>query len=657
MTSLDFLCRHPTCTRLSVSAFSLGTIALTAGCSFADFSKTSTAEPACTDVNPIGDAGGVPVAHWTFNDTIDASTSSAWLDLQHQLELTPKGDPTDASAPSLSTVRLNGEGQSVYLDGHQYAQHVKAANDDPLFPEEFTISAWLALPPFGLDASASPLPVIWPIVSTFGNGGQCGGYQLDIRVEDPATGPELVLSYQFNQADDAGTECKSHELVEPIDNASWAWGVGRWHHVAGTYTKIGKDQATLALYWDGVRATVGSDPVIAGGFTYSDLILYLGTNGQGATSSAAKFKGYLDDFALFDHPLNDKELADFVALSSTRPGPSGCRWSTYEQWDNVANDPSSSRWASDSTATALKLDIVDKDWGAGFLSARLSPEKDLKLYSRVHLEAAIPSDEIDTNFQFSLANGDDFCTWILPANGAGTYDIDLTKPSSCTSSSCQFPMGAVQWAKISSDWKDAAKQEHLAFTVSRLDFDTEGDKVSPTNFGGAIGPKGWCWRPLAYELGAVAYWVGTPSSTSVAATLRGNAQSSSRIAADFGKKVLDLSGCNRVEISGQLAPIAGSSPYSFGLQDINGSWWDWDITSNGASYGATIINGGTSSNTPQTPQDATAYRKFFKFDIHNVNLVSIQKPWLYAGDTNIEISDIRFYDANDQPDCERLSAP
>ena len=462
-------------------------------------------------------------------------------------------------------------------------------DSDPLFPEQFTISAWLSLPASGLSAPGNALPVIWPIVLTLGGSGQCGGYQLDIRVEDPAIGPELVLSYQYEPAGDAGAPCNSHELNYPIDNPAWAWGVGRWHHAAGTYTQVGDNEATLSLYWDGVRATVGSDPVIVGQFKYADRKLYLGTNSDGATSTVTKFTGNLDDIALFDHALSDQELADFVALSSTRPGPSGCRWNTYEQWDPVANNPSSSAWAQDSTATALEVDIVDQDWGAGFLSANLTPEKDLSLYSKVHLGAAIPGDTNDKNFQFSLANGNDFCTWILPADGAGTYDIDLTRPSSCTSSSCQFPLGSVQSAKIQSDWKDAAAQQPLAFTVTRLEFDTEGDKINPSTYGGALGPKGWCWRPLAYELGALAYWVGTPSSTSVAATLSGPAQSSSRIAADFGKEVLDLSLCNRVEISGQLPTVSGPQPYSFGLQDINGSWQDWDIHAENASfYGLTL---------------------------------------------------------------------
>ena len=166
----------------------------------------------------------------------------------------------------LTGATFNGEGQSIQLDGHQFALYAALDDSNTLFPEQFTISAWLSLPASEVSAPGNAFSVIWPIVSTLGGSGRCGGYQLDIRVEDPAIGPELVLSYQFEPAGDAGAACNSHELIYPIDNPSWAWGIGRWHHAAGTYTQVGVNEATLALYWDGVRATVGSNPVIVGRF-------------------------------------------------------------------------------------------------------------------------------------------------------------------------------------------------------------------------------------------------------------------------------------------------------------------------------------------------------------------------------------------------------
>ncbi len=650
MLHLRLFCHEPTWTRSAAIAIAGVAALAVSGCNFSDFSRTSSLEPACTQTNPIDDAGTTPVAHWTFNDVYDASAPTEWFDSQHRFALVPGHDPTEVSPPTYSQVRLNGEGQSIQLNGHQFATYTAVDDSDPLFPKEFTISAWLALPPSGLDVSGNAYPVIWPILLTLGNNSQCGGFQLDIREVDPATGPELVFSYQFEQPDDAGSGCGTHELAHPIDNPSWAWGIGRWHHVAAAYTRVSDSQATLALYWDGVRTNVGSDSVVTGQLKYADLTLYVGSNAALATSSTVKFTGYLDDIAVFDRPLEDNELGDFVALTSTRPGPSGCRWNTYEQWDTVAEKSSYSKWASDSTADSLKVEIIDQDWGAGFISARLSPEKDLRYYTSARLDVTVPSDSTDKNFQFSLANGNDFCTWILPANGSGSYDIDLTRPSSCTSSNCQFPSNNVQWARIQSDWKDAAGQQPLSVSVTRLEFGTNGEEINPSIFGGAIGPKGWCWRPLAYELGAVAYWVGVPTSTSVAATLHGSAASSSRIAADFGMKVLDVSGCTKVEIAGQLPPVPGSPLYSFGLQDVNGSWHNWDINSNGPSSYISLLQGGTPSSSDP------AYANFPAFDLRKISLLGIQKPWLYSGDTNIEIDDIRFYDDAGN-ECEQWSTP
>jgi len=59
-----------------------------------------------------------------------------------------------------------------------------------------------------------------------------------------------------------------------------------------------------------------------------------------AVTSLNGSQGYIDEIALFSQPLSDPELANFLTQSTTRPGPSQCRWHARDLWDKYAPDAS-----------------------------------------------------------------------------------------------------------------------------------------------------------------------------------------------------------------------------------------------------------------------------------------------------------------------------
>ena len=305
MSSPCFWCRRPTWTWQFIFAISLNAALVASGCNFADYSKTSgvadggtsTLAPACSESGAISaDAAAPPglIAHWTFDDAL--SSTPQWVDSQSQRKLILEPNPTNYKP---AVTRLNGQGQAINLDGKSWAAY-DAANDDTLFPTDisegggFTASAWISIRLDDWNANsagdAGPLRV-WPIISTLGLGSSqhCGGYQLDLRADANTNRLALAFSYQYVPPSDAGT-CGTNQLEIPLTTPSWSWGIGRWHHVAATYTNLESKQASLALYWDGSRLATDT-PVSStfdGSITYEDHVFYVGSNLSMSTLKSAR---------------------------------------------------------------------------------------------------------------------------------------------------------------------------------------------------------------------------------------------------------------------------------------------------------------------------------------------------------------------------------
>ena len=637
------------------------------GCSFADYTKsTAASEPACGTPGPFDAAASPlasPIAYWTFNYDSGTQVAAEWPDTRQLHSLVPKGDSSDAP-PAFAPNRLNGEGNAIALNGHQFAVYKASpgASGDMLFPEELTVSAWLTLPAGGISAGDAGGPVIWPVISTLGSPGNCGGYQLDLRLEDEATGPELVFAFQPEASGDAGGECETHRLSYPIDNSPWLWGTGRWHHVAASLGHSGAEHSVLALHWDGVQLNAGNSAVTSGQLAYANLELYVGTNAQAAGTLVPKLSGTLDEIALFNEALSDSAIREFAYTNISRLGPGNCRWTAGEQWDPVIQTDSGSlaTWGP-STSESVSINVRDSDWGAGILTAHVWPPRDLSSFGTVHLNATTPSaynafpgasGTVPASFEFTIAHGLDFCTWIMPAGKVGTQDIPLAYPSYCSASSCQFPITSVNSIRVATDWRDNGIKP-LELTVSGLELGTEGTSIDPATYGGVIGPRDWCWRPIGYEIGALARLLPSASGKTVAAELSGAGHSSTRIAADFGSRVLDLTTCDAVQITGSIPVV--NTRFSFGLQDVHGAWMDWDI-GNGKDgiyeIGINVAKSPSSASSENTQNDP-AFTKFDKFDKSRVNQIAVQKPWDYGHPVNVEIVDLQFKPLG----CQRWSKP
>ena len=599
MSTASYLCRCPTWTSLFVIAGTSFAVLETNGCSFADYSKSSTQSstltPACAESSVIAADAGAPeglVAQWSFDDK--RGSDPPWLDSQEQRKLTLK---PDGSIPVAALTRLNGHGNALLLDGNTFVQ---SDNDETLFPDPsagsgFTISAWISLRLEDFKPATTSATRIWPIVSTLGKAEDCGGYQLDVRSEPNVDGPILAFSYEY-PAGDAGATCSPPNVLKvPLRTPSWSWGFGRWHHVVATYTMLDHDQAALALFWDGARLATDTpaSSTYDGSITFTDHTLYVGSNGRVAASTdgTSNYKGHIDDVSLFNRPLSDNEISIFSLASSTYPGPSNCRWNALEQWDFDAG--SLSTWNPIPTPASATLGVNDLDWGAGFLSARLIPEKDLGLFDTAYLTADVPLDGRGKArpFVFSIAAGDDACNWVIQANGPDKYVIDLRNPSFCVSTSCSFKTDRVQWARVSSDW--ASAEGSFDIKVTRLEFDTtrSPDLEEQLPLGGAIGPEGWCWRPQAYDPATLASWLGPsePSLAAVSATLSGRTNTTVRLAADFGDQLLDLTNCRRVEVDADL-PVLDPSFFVFVLSDAYGAENQWKFRGTTSPYSIDLIS-------------------------------------------------------------------
>ena len=646
-------CRGPTWTWLfTLTIACVATIAVS-GCNFSDFSKTSVASrtptPACAASSALSADAGAPegIAEWTFDD--EPTPSRTWHDSQEQRLLTLQ--PT-TSQPIEAVTRLNGRGHALYLDGQSYAVNENA--DGALSPEQggFTVSAWISIRLEDFNAGNAGGERIWPIVSTIGSAGHCGGYQLDLRSAPGADGPVLAFSYQTTSANDAG-DC-TNVLAIPLNRPSWAWGNGRWHHIAATYDDLGKSQVSLALYIDGelLQKNTPESSIYDGAIAYADHAFYVGTNGTVSAVNNSNFKGHIDDVALFGLSLSASEVSTLNLAKSTDPGPSNCRWNALEQWDFDAG--SSATWSPNSTESSAKLRVNDLDWGAGFLSARLLPDLELSLFDTAYLTADVPpgSGASPLMFEFSLSSDDDSCSWMLAANGPDRYVIDLRRPSFCVSTSCSFKTNHVQWARVSSEW--ASIEHTFDISVTRLEFDTIRDPTVETlPLGGAIGPEGWCWRPQAYNINALAFWAGTsaPSPDSLSASFAGQSNSTVRIAADFGDRSLDLRNCRTAVIDADIPDLGSNTLFNFALLDANGAEQNWNFVS---GSGPIKIDMSEKPSYDSKTQDPVVFANVPAFDVSHVRLVGIDKPYQYATSAPLQITirDVRFYALDGSRGCE-----
>jgi hypothetical protein len=680
-----YLCRAGARKRVAL-AYTLVSVAIAAGCNFTDFSKTQpiavpdagpVTEPACLP-NPIEDAGPKvePIAHWTFDRT---APNEQWLDERGVYPLVPSTYDSAADATPATTVlypRINGGGQSLLLDGHQYARVVRADAADPFLDrlEEFTVAAWVSLPASLFTSkgrypspeaptSLSPVPFKWPIVSTLDDGAVCTGYQLDLRFDGPPAKPELVLSYQAQVAGDASVSaCKLLSLHAPLDVPSWATGVGRWHQVAGTRKKVGEAKYQLALFWDGAEIRL-QDPLApltpedSAVSSTGDPALYIGAAAPGAPSDAkAKFPRYIDEVAIFATPLNERQLHDFVLASTTRPGPSNCRWRASEQWDETASKDSHTDWSPDSTPEALSVVMLDNDWGAGALDARIEPPRDIQLYKWAHLVGYFPE---GLGLQFTLASGDNYCTWVYfgKGNKSDKYDIDLTNPINCVSTTCAIDFHRIDRASITSEWavpfaaeatRPPGQTEH--FVMRRLEFEPANGAVPDwTSYGGVIGPMGYCWRLQAYEPEGIPEWdqAATPSwPDPLAVKLYGLKNSGTRVVADFADRPLDISNCESVAITAKLEPSPDGNPYSFAIQDVYGSWRSYDLSPNSGTqeYSVSLVAlAGSSSDHFSTQVTTPNFNNFpSKLDLSKVRLLGFQKPWVDNGWRAVTVQSVQF---------------
>jgi hypothetical protein len=601
------------------------------------------------------------VAQWRFDDE-PVTSAPPWLDTQEQRKLVLK---PDGASPAVALTRLNGHGHALRLDGNTYAQD--DTDDEGLFPVDipanagFTVSAWISLRLEDLK-DANTVTRIWPIVSTLGTTDHCGGYQLDVRSESTIDGPVLAFSYEYPTTGDAGTNCSPPNVLKiPLRTPSWSWGLGRWHHVVATYTKLELEQAELALFWDGTRLATGTpaSSTFDRGITFTDPVLYVGSNGRAtaSTDGTSNFKGHIDDVTLFNRVLSDGEISDFSLASSTFAGPSNCRWNALEQWDFDAGSLSS--WNPIPTTASATLSVNDLDWGAGFLSARLLPERDLSLFDTAYLTANVPrgTSNPPRPFEFSISSGDDSCSWMLQANGADAngsdrYIIDLTQPSFCVSTSCSFKANQVQWARVSSEWSGAWGSFDI--TVTGLEFDTTRSPMAENlPLGGAIGPEGWCWRPQAYDPGALASWTGpnSPSPDGVSARLQGPNLSTTRLMADFGDQLLDLSQCDHVEIDADLPRLGGQNYFNFALIDAHGAVRNWDLFDTESPISKNITTNWTFDSFGNDK-----FENVPEFVLSQVAQLGIEKPFAYATSANsplfVNIRAVRFYSADGRLGCE-----
>ncbi len=268
------------------------------------------------------------------------------------------------------------------------------------------------------------------------------------------------------------------------------------------------------------------------------------------------------------------------------------------------------------------------------MSATLTPVKDLRLYDKVYLDATLQKDKA---FEFQIGNSAGYCQWLFLGTGVRRiYPIDLSKPAVCSTSGCEFKIDRAESVYIGSEWTNpqidnptpdnpVRNPGAVDLIVHSIAFELAANPISDWSiYGGAIGPNGWCWRPQAYDLMAGAEWASEPSLASAGANLTGLLESSTRLVADFGDNLYKLpeNACVTIEASTNLASN-NPTPLSFGIQDVIGSYRNWDIQVTSSPCILQLIRPYYSDEAHPYP-----FNDFPDFiDLNKIQSLGIQKPF------------------------------
>jgi len=574
-------------------------------------------EPACTytSVQPSIQ----PRAHWTFD-------GDNWQDSeQTRYSLSPGGGLRQDRQTRLNGI--SGNSGSLYLDGSEKASANAKVNLST--KNGFTWSVWISLEQKwksliapGNDRSSDD--VVWPILSTYENEGDgCQGFQLQIRQKPGQRSPDLVF-LQSVQGD--GGCVTNEEVVLPLDQPSWAWRAGIWHHVAVTYSP--SINGTFAgLYWDEGKPIVKPFPTTP---DFVNEVLYIGAYG-----SEPGFRGYIDELALFDTRLDEPDIAEYALHSTTIDGPSGCRWRATEQRDDAVDAGVSTIETVQGGVQQLEATIHDEDWGGGLLAAWLGGANRLSRYSQIKLHAKIPDTyTFNGDLEFALHAGTDRCTWYVDAtqpNAWDWYTIELDSPRYCVTDprfNCAFALDEVEWASIGSPSEHPVSkvtQGALGYAIDQIQLVRRDPGQPPLEIGGKWGLNHWCWRTEAFQVvNSAKAWSFAADSTSVTTELSGDASSSPALVVDFGDDTVDLQD-KTVLVDFHDVPTV---PLDLTLQDRTGTWIQTTALSE-------INEDGKFTAGKATPVAEGVYRKCFEypwssfpdFEWGNVSYVKIQKNW------------------------------
>jgi len=569
MARWTLFCLAPTWTQGTRVAFATMCVALAAGCNFQHYEESPTlGESACT--NTWAPAPGLlPVAHWTFD-----GDDSTWL---QQVGDGGASLQSNSGASRDSTTRLNGTdntSSSLFLDGNQDAF---VSGPITLPTNGFTWSIWISLEHkwktlMDPQNDAGTDDVVWPILSTFAD--KCEGFRLEIRWTPGQASPSLV----FLQSAKGDVGCTLENRVEySLGQASWAWRAGIWHHVAVAYSPS-SNVTTARLYWDDHLVSV-SNFASTPNFDASTVLRFvnLGANGE----NAPRFRGNIDELALFDRPLEESDIANYALGSTTIAGPSGCRWRATEQRDEDAGISTVELFGVNEKQQ-IQATIHDEEWGGGLISAWLGPSRDLSHYAEIRLHASIPeTSTFNGDLEFGLHAGDDSCTWYVDANPADAlkwYTIDLANPGYCQTNPrehCAFPLDKVEWASLGSPTEHPVSvvKSRLVYAIDQLQLVPLDTGSAPLEIGGKVGPNNWCWRTEAFQVVNLAQAQNLAvDSGVVSASLCGRTSSTPALVVDFGDDTIDLS--SFADLSIGLDNSTTISP-ELTLQDRHGSWLNW----------------------------------------------------------------------------------
>lgn len=205
------------------------------------------------------------------------------------------------------------EGSSEFIDT---GENLNCGNYNNLNLDRYTIMAWI-------NSSTSSQPDFAGILNKYNNGADCN-YGLDI-----VNGNQIRLTQKQDSPDAWKTITYTIE-----DN--------RWYFVAGTY-----NGTHMSLYIDGtlISSVASSDP------RHTSAPLMIGVQSSSATSRS--FHGKIDEAAIFNIPLSEKEIQELY--NNSIDGKDYC--------NNVIE-------------TAACIDLDNDGYGTGDTSSCPNPEQD-----------------------------------------------------------------------------------------------------------------------------------------------------------------------------------------------------------------------------------------------------------------------------------------